>query len=1006
MKENYTLEKHLELSAGENSILLDTWRINKKRFEGILQATVLSYPTYSLHDFSHSKTVIENIECLLGEIGIKQLSLTDTWLILNASLLHDWGMVLTDSKIQEEISGENFKKFMEYNRYSNDKELSDAIKNIEEIKIEQPTVINAYNIRKSMTLILSEYFRSRHGENSHDYIMDNIFLKYNLSYDLIKERLVSLLADIVVCHTRDIVHILELPHRLMGQHKDIIHPRLVAILLRLGDLLDMDNDRFNENIYKTFFDELPGTSMQHFKKHHALKELLITESEIAIKIDCPDTLSYRVARQTLDWLNDDLTFFSLNWNRIVPYDYNGRPASIAKQEVLIKGQDVGHLQLKFSKEQIHNMLEGYNLYSEQFVCMRELIQNAIDASRIQLYRDIIQGRFGNNEDERLLSSPYEIIKDNLFEKFPINVIIKVEEVETDKIQVFFSVEDYGIGIDDDTLQSIANVCVSYKNRKKDRSEYEEMPKWLRPTGGFGIGLQSVFTLADILHISSKSEKEELAKTIEITSMKKGGYISVIKDDSKRTRGTIMSLEFEMLKNEIEEDNRNFFDYKTKRKFEKGIHLYTDLLISNITKHVARGQFPLYVNGRQVNNDIDKKFNVEEIGGQLIELTKDLSSDSSFDAKFRFWDKENMVFCEFYQLAGDARWRSGFCYRGITVNDENTWDYSDMGIMLDIYGEDVQDCLVYSRNKFNHMYKRKLGSVVDDVSKKMIKTLINILEMGRWCNYREILYTYILATKYGLQFDHTKIEAKLPVYELVEEKYQLQYIDLEQFIKLLKGEVYFIEGYGIFLPAFENLEYRNKKAVKEYSSLPDEVQEILDGLDYRPQYLIPDSSLVDFMLEDGNIAGLQDFDSFKLIKCNLNVKTTRLYHTDTEEKFVNKFLELNSDYEGVLCIESEKYEPLVTSYNIETDWFEYQRFTKCFYKTISPFLTTDIKEIDSCSKEEFIDKVTQREQFSRIVDTVYEYQKVAKCFSKEDIKAAYIELIKNVYDCKDTHSVNS
>lgn len=171
MEKRYSLEEHLQEKITDNTIMLDTWRINKKRFAGTLQATQQSFPSYSLHDLSHSINVIDNIECLLGKSGIKQLSLTDTWLILHAALLHDWGMVLTDSQIRNTIKTEDFKEFLGKSCFSDDKDLSNAIKDVECVRIGQLAFANAYSIRNSVTLILSEYFRKYHGENSHKKIL-------------------------------------------------------------------------------------------------------------------------------------------------------------------------------------------------------------------------------------------------------------------------------------------------------------------------------------------------------------------------------------------------------------------------------------------------------------------------------------------------------------------------------------------------------------------------------------------------------------------------------------------------------------------------------------------------------------------------------------------------------------------------------------------------------------------------------------------------------------------
>lgn len=40
MKTRYTLEEHLQSNMTDDTMLLDTWRINKKRFASKLQATL------------------------------------------------------------------------------------------------------------------------------------------------------------------------------------------------------------------------------------------------------------------------------------------------------------------------------------------------------------------------------------------------------------------------------------------------------------------------------------------------------------------------------------------------------------------------------------------------------------------------------------------------------------------------------------------------------------------------------------------------------------------------------------------------------------------------------------------------------------------------------------------------------------------------------------------------------------------------------------------------------
>ena len=101
----YKLETHLKLLCENNpeyENLYSSWGLNKTTYKNILGTIQINYPHYSLHDATHSESIITNIEMILGEERIKRLSPTDTWLILNCAYLHDFGMVLLYSNIERE----------------------------------------------------------------------------------------------------------------------------------------------------------------------------------------------------------------------------------------------------------------------------------------------------------------------------------------------------------------------------------------------------------------------------------------------------------------------------------------------------------------------------------------------------------------------------------------------------------------------------------------------------------------------------------------------------------------------------------------------------------------------------------------------------------------------------------------------------------------------------------------------------------------------------------------
>ena len=91
----YNLENKLKEYSDSNSEyyeLWSTWDLNKKTLEPILNAIIKDYPHYSMHDHTHSESILINIARFLGNDNIDNLSPTDIWLLLHVAYLHDFGM--------------------------------------------------------------------------------------------------------------------------------------------------------------------------------------------------------------------------------------------------------------------------------------------------------------------------------------------------------------------------------------------------------------------------------------------------------------------------------------------------------------------------------------------------------------------------------------------------------------------------------------------------------------------------------------------------------------------------------------------------------------------------------------------------------------------------------------------------------------------------------------------------------------------------------------------------
>ncbi|MCR4735308.1 MAG: hypothetical protein K5829_09935 [Treponema sp.] len=99
------------------------WETAKKYVPSVLSMIVNVFPHYSLHDISHSETILEIIRKILGDDQIKKLSATDIWMILFAAYFHDIGMFVSKEDISELIKNDEFIDFLKDTQENSDSDL-------------------------------------------------------------------------------------------------------------------------------------------------------------------------------------------------------------------------------------------------------------------------------------------------------------------------------------------------------------------------------------------------------------------------------------------------------------------------------------------------------------------------------------------------------------------------------------------------------------------------------------------------------------------------------------------------------------------------------------------------------------------------------------------------------------------------------------------------------------------------------------------------------------------
>lgn len=627
MKKKYTLEEHLHQVSKHhdtNHSLQSVYDLQKRKLIRYLSSIVTTYPTYSTHDTWHSANIVSAIENILGKDRIKKLTGIDTFLILMCAYMHDVGMLYTEQEVREVWVSNEFQQFLR--EYQSDAStIGKAVRILLDVEKENVEAAVAWplDIKQAITIVLMEYFRPQHGRR-----IQNLSDKENRIGELLRVedsflpvRIIKIINKISMAHTgsfENMLNDLVIVDTFVGEE---FHPRLIAWLLRMGDLCDLDNDRFNKIGIATF-GTLQDDNLAHYFKHLSVETLHISTDKIQVvanvdrkcieqecAIDwmkedaCNDKEKFesrcmKVYQQTIrehvnwkNWMEGEVNSAKLNVNKIFPKHWNRKIPEI-EYKILLNGKEISsgnqNLRFSFSQEKAYSLIENISIYqNEGFIFIRELIQNAIDASKIQIWRQIK----GKIPKYKYAISPFQVERmfPGIFERYAINISAKYHE-ETDTVD--FSIEDSGIGISVKEFQEhILKTGSSWKNRQNYKKEFESMPEWLKPTGAFGIGLHTVFTVTDEMKIYTKSDCEEQTNEMLLYSGKKSGYAFCQQAETPRVQGTKISFKFHLNKAQ----KSQFFGEMEESYLKEYENEYEKLIINHIEKFCKTPIVPVYFN---------------------------------------------------------------------------------------------------------------------------------------------------------------------------------------------------------------------------------------------------------------------------------------------------------------------------------------------------------------------------------------------------------------------------
>ncbi|WP_343746425.1 hypothetical protein [Chitinophaga sp.] len=471
MKEVYTLIEQLPIYQHFLKVASPQQRQmiaqNVGKCAPLLDRIYKAFPTYTLHNIQHQVNILRIMGEILGD-DLQHLSSLEAALLILATFYHDIGMVFTEEELKKIKEEDSFKEFIENNYRAK----FDFEKNHQEL-----------------TVGLAEWYcRWMHARRVWNFLRDDELQWGSIS-------LKSVVGDICESHNESAVYLGD-DSKFETDFQRQADTRFCALLLRLADILDFDSSRSPQSVYEFLEldkpkNQLEWVSRSEWEKHLASDGFSITRFHGTAQLSFSAGPKHPEVERNIQRFLDVIEKEIEACNRMLPKcsirwrDFKLSPI-IDRKDIRPQNYKKGSYRLSLDEKQIINLLIGEDLYSSAFEFLRELLQNAIDASRMREFHEQYLG-------EAQFKSP------------PIYLTSWID----DQGFRWVGIDDNGMGINDYVVEN----HLLRKGNSFYKSDYfkllqhqyrQKTGRTFTPISRFGIGLLSCFMLGDKIEITSKA----------------------------------------------------------------------------------------------------------------------------------------------------------------------------------------------------------------------------------------------------------------------------------------------------------------------------------------------------------------------------------------------------------------------------------------------------------------------------------------------------------------------
>lgn len=570
-----------------------------------LQDVRQSFQNYTLHDETHIINVLDAIGGLLGD-QISNLTEGEAELLILAASLHDLGMVYT--KEEQKRHYEDAEACRKFSREYCPEYLGTLAE-------DWPEDIRQWYLRTLHPFRLPEVLQNQ---------------AWKELFDRRPPEAVPRRCLLAVCRAHG-----EKPEE-FSRNRDLEYlaandadPLFCALLLRLGDLLDFDDTRAPRVLYG--YVENNEQSRGEWKKHQASAGFYYPPSpsvdDLPYKACCTNPGVEHAVRDFLNWIDDELgnciklqKYCRAGWQQTFPF-----PRAVLRREIESEGYMSGDFCMTMDQAQVLKLLTGENLYDNSDVFVRELLQNAIDAT-------LLRGR---------MEPDFK----------PEQSRIDIWEWNDKEGNIWFRIDDQGIGMTMGMLQryflKVGNSYYTSKELERDLRDHGQTEKY-HGISRFGIGFLSCFLCGEYAEVSTlycdsdKNRREEDAPDsyqtvhyglrLQVTGL--SGYYT-LKNQARhhQTEGRMPGPEgYDTVLSDEREGYRAKPGTSIALRLDPG-KLGSLNLREAVETYLCGARVPVYYNNKRIGRTYEEAMQTahELAGERIYELPRELKEE--FDRRF-------------------------------------------------------------------------------------------------------------------------------------------------------------------------------------------------------------------------------------------------------------------------------------------------------------------------------------------------------------------------------------